>query len=362
MKSRLLLSLALLLPLGAWCHTDRDITLSRTDSQGRRITLAGTLTTPDGRAPRGGWPAMLLITGSGPENRDEEILGHKPFKAIAEYMASQGIATLRFDDRGVGGSTGAFADVTIFDLADDAEAEWNRLCHTRGINPRRVGLLGHSEGSTIALIVAARQPQAAFVISMAGPGVTMRQNLLRQNQDIFALRGLPDSLISRRLDYMRDVFDSVDSLAAIDTAGIVKRFNLAFRQYKDNRAAGLSKSEKQAAGLTNQECYAWALTMSQPYMLRLLDLDPADYISRLACPLLAVNGDKDCQVDCNTNLRAILSAYRDSGGHIQTRIYTDRNHLFQQCQTGAVEEYQSLGQSPDPAVLADLSRWILSVL
>lgn len=347
---------------------EKDVSLRHKDAQGRKVVLAGTLTTPEGKAPRGGWPAMVLVTGSGSQNRDEELMGHKPFQVIAHYMAQQGVATLRCDDRGVGGSTGVYDDVTPFDLVADLEAEWQYLAHARHINSQKTGILGHSEGGTLAVIEAAENKDVAFVVMLAGPALTMRQTLLEQNMAIFLQRGVADSLVSRRLACMRDLFSATDSVVAYraahpeDSTDRVKQFNRAFRPIIKRHNAGLTKEQKQLIGLTTQECYGWALTMAMPYMQAMLNLDPADYIARLGCPLGAFNGEKDCQVSAGTNLARIEEVCREHGIESRTTTMMQMNHLFQKCETGAVEEYQSLGQAPDNLLLESLSAWLKEIL
>lgn len=367
-KALLLILLFLAGEAFAQGFVEKDVSLRHKDAQGREVVLAGTLTTPEGRAPRGGWPAMVLITGSGSQNRDEELLGHKPFEVIAHYMARHGVATLRCDDRGVGGSTGVYDDVSPFDLAADIEAEWKYLAHARRINAQKVGLLGHSEGGTLALIEAAENKDVAFVVMLAGPALTMRQTLLEQNRDIFLQRGVADSLVSRRLACMRDLFAATDSVVAYraahpdDSIDRVKQLNLAFRPIFKRYNADLTKEQKQLIGLTTQECYGWALTMASPYMQVMLNLDPADYIARLGCSLCAFNGAKDCQVSAATNLARIEEVCEQHDITCCTTTFMQMNHLFQKCETGAVEEYQSLGQSPDNLVLEALSAWIEKIL
>lgn len=367
-KALLLILLFLAGEAFAQGFVEKDVSLRHKDAQGREVVLAGTLTTPEGRAPRGGWPAMVLITGSGSQNRDEELLGHKPFEVIAHYMAQQGVATLRCDDRGVGGSTGVYDDVTPFDFAADIEAEWQYLAHARHINSQKTGLLGHSEGGTLALMEAAENREVAFVVLLAGPGLTMRQSLLEQNMAIFLQRGVADSLVSRRLACMRDLFAATDSVVAYraahpeDSTDHVKQFNLAFRPIFKRHNAGLTKEQSRLVGLTTQECYGWALTMASPYMQVMLSLDPADYIARLGCPLCAFNGAKDCQVSAGTNLARIEEACEKHGLACRTATFMQMNHLFQKCETGAVEEYESLGQSPDNKVLESLSAWLKEIL
>lgn len=352
-----LLALCLTL-IPTYAQREEVVVIRHQDAQGRGVALAGTLTVPDGKAPRGGWPAMVLITGSGPQNRDEELVGHKPFKVIAEYMAHQGVATLRCDDRGVGGSDGAFADVVPQDLVDDILAQWDWLSNNKKINRKKIGLLGHSEGGLLAPMAAVKTPKVAFVVMMAGPGLPMRQTLLGQNMKIFQLNGVTDTLVERRLAFMRQAFDAADSIAQADTAQLVKRMNLHFRKLKDSQTQGLTKEQKQSIGLTTAECYGWALTMAQPYMLEMMRIDPRDYLTQLTCPLLALNGDLDCQVDAQSNLLAVQKAREGKPYDWGVHLCTGMNHLFQQCQTGAVSEYEALGQAPSNEVLQYIAEWL----
>lgn len=360
-KVLFLLSLLLLLHSGH-AQREQEVVIHHKDGQGRKMVLAGTLTKPEGKAPRGGWPAVVLITGSGAQNRDEEVLGHKPFQVIASYLAEHGIASLRCDDRGVGGSGGAFADVTPGDLVADIQAQWEWLAAAKGINAKQIGLLGHSEGGLLAAIAAAQNDKVAFVVMMAGPALPMGPVLIDQNRQVFHLRGLPDTLVLRRVEFVRQAFTVIDSIASADTAQLVKRLNTGLRQLKDSVAQGLSREEKQSIGLTTAECYSWALTMSSPFMLAMLKINPMDYLAQVRCPVYALCGEKDCQVDAKKNLQAVRQALEGRDVVWSTHYCTDMNHLFQHCQTGGVEEYSQLGQSPADEVLKALAEWLHAVL
>lgn len=370
MKSFIAICLLFLLTLPAWGQgmVEKEVTLQFKDAQGRKVTLAGTFTTPAGKAPKGGWPAVVFVTGSGPENRDEEVFGFKPFQVIAHRLAQDGVASLRCDDRGVGGSTGVFDDVTPYDLAADVSRQWTWLRGRRHINANKVGLIGHSEGGLLALMAAADQPKVACVLMLAGPGNTMRKTLMDQNQAIFSLRGVPDSLVARRLAFMQDVFHAVDSIGALraahpaDSIPLVKEFNLTFRQLVKHHNADLTKEQKQLVGLTGPECYSWAMIMAQPYMMSILNLDPADYIVRLHCRLGAYNGSLDCQVDADSNLNRIKLVCKENGIPFVVNFIKQHNHLFQKCETGAVEEYERLGQAPSEQVLEYISHFIQTEL
>lgn len=359
MKRFVLLMLLLLPGLLCLARKEKDVVVRHKDAQGREIALAGTLTMPEGKAPKGGWPAMVLITGSGAQNRDEEVFGHRPFEVIAGYMAEHGVATLRCDDRGVGGSTGAFDDVTPYDLAADVEAQWQWLAKAKGVNAEKVGLLGHSEGGVLAPMVAARNGGVAFVVMLAGPGVDMRQTLLDQNQRIFALKGVDDTLIARRLDFMRDAFDATDSIAKADTAQLVKRLTMHFRTLKDLHTQGLAREQKQSIGLTNSECYGWGLTMASAFMRTMLGINVEGNLAEVRCPLLAMYGERDCQVGAAVSGAAVRKVAEAAAGSVlEVRVCGEMNHLFQKCATGAADEYAGLGQSPCDEALATIWEWL----
>lgn len=356
----LLLLLCLSAPMSAQQFREQQLSTRYVDAHGDTVTLAVTFTYPKG-ARRHSCPAMILVTGSGLQNRDEELLGHSPFKVIAEQMAAQGIAVLRYDDRGVGESTCPdVTQCTTLDFADDAEACFRLLRRQRVVDPSRVGILGHSEGGLIAPIVASRNADVAFVVMLAGPGLNGAEGLLLQNEQIFRLKGVPDSLIAVRLQCMRLFFAATDSIVSGDTAQLTKRLNIAYRSIKDANTRHLSKEQKQRIGMTTAECYGWAATMANPWMRTFCKLDPADYLPQVKCPLLALNGDKDCQVPAGPNLAAV-ERLCSQASTLQIIPFSGLNHLFQECTTGAVEEYAQLGQSPAPQVLAAIAAFIHSL-
>ncbi|MBR3986617.1 MAG: alpha/beta fold hydrolase [Bacteroidales bacterium] len=333
-------------------------------SAGDTMRLAGTLTLPIG--VEGKVPAVILITGSGAQNRDEELLGHKPFKVIAENLSSHGYAVLRCDDRGVGGSTGDVVHATTFDFANDVAFQVRYLQNKKefNIDPNRIFLFGHSEGATVAAIVAAKQPfsphPVAGVAMLGGSALDGRELLLQQNEAIFRLRGVADSLIERRLACMRELFNVCDTLFLGKDADTVKRLNQAFRPLFKLHSQGLTKEQKQQIGLTSVECYGWALTMATPWSLTFLTLNPSNFIAQLRCPLLAMVGDKDAQVP-PVNLQLIEQVCLRHHVPCTIHLMKDVNHLGQKCETGAVEEYATLGQAPCDEVLDVLLQW-LSVL
>ena len=363
MKHWIVVAALLLVATGlrAQSFSEQDFVLS-TVHEGTNDTtrIAGTLTMPDG--VDGQVPVVILITGSGAQNRDEEIMGHRPFKVIAEYLSARGYAVLRCDDRGVGESTGDMAHATTFDFAQDVELQLDYfLMEPEQFDPNRIFLFGHSEGANVAAIVAAHRKEVAGVAMLGGAGVDGKTILLQQNEALFRLRGVADSLVERRLACMKDLFAVCDTLSLSQGVDTVKALNMAFRPLFKQHAASLTKEQKQQIGLTNTECYGWALTMATPWMRTFLTLNPADYIAKMRCPLLAIGGDKDCQVAAVSNLRAIAGVCEQNNVPYLVLLLTDVNHLGQVCKTGAVDEYPTLGQAPDNKVLENLLPWLDSV-
>lgn len=361
---RWLMVLAWLLAAGglqAQTFTEQDVSFNIVSVVTRdTMRIAGTLTLPDG--VEGQVPAVILITGSGAQNRDEELMGHKPFKVIAEYLSARGYAVLRCDDRGVGESTGDMAHATTLDFAKDVEFQLDYLLMKPELfDPQHIFLFGHSEGATVAAIVAARRAEVAGVAMLGGAGADGKTILLQQNEALFRLRGVADSLIERRLACMRDLFAVDDTLFLGEGMDTVKMLNMAFRPLFKQHAAGLTKEQKQQCGLTNTECYGWAVSMATPWLTTFLTLNPAEYIAKMRCPLLAIGGEKDCQVLAEANLSAIKRVCKKNRVKCSIVQLKDVNHLGQVCQTGAVDEYATLGQAPDNKVLENLANWLDSL-
>ena len=357
----ILLTVVLATGVQAQTFTEQDFLLSIVGvATPDTMRIAGTLTLPYG--VEGQVPAVILITGSGAQNRDEELMGHKPFKVIAEYLSAHGYAVLRCDDRGVGESTGDMAHATTLDFAHDVEYQLDYLLTQPELfDPQRIFLFGHSEGATVAAIVAARRAEVAGVAMLGGAGADGKTILLQQNEALFRLRGVADSLIERRLACMRDLFAMCDTLSLGKDADTVKTINLAFRPLFKKYSAGLTKEQKQQCGLTNTECYGWAVSMATPWLTTFLTLNPADYIAKMRCPLLAIGGEKDCQVLAEANLSAIKRVCKKNRVKCSIVQLKDINHLGQMCETGSVEEYATLGQAPDDMVLEALVNWLDSL-
>ena len=308
------------------------------------VTLTGTLTIPHGKGP---FPAVVLVSGSGQQNRDEEIMLHKPFLVLADYLTRHGISVLRYDDRGVGGSTGDYVNATTFDFADDAEAAFMKLRKDRRIDSRRIGILGHSEGAAIACIVASRNSKVSFAVMLGGQGCSGSEILLRQNELLYLGQGVPQSLVNVRLDCMREIFRVVDSVKE-------ENYVEVFRNIIASKTVGLSDDECKQIGMRRSDAILWAQQMQMPWMKAFLKLDNKDYLCKVRCPLLAIGGTKDVQVPPG-NI-ALIARY--TKGKAVTYIMPGLNHLLQHCTTGLPNEYMLIEETMAPEVLTIISEWI----
>ncbi len=316
------------------------------------ITLAGTLTIPEGKGP---FPAVILITGSGPQNRDEEIMGHKPFLVIADWLSRNGIAVLRYDDRGVAKSQGSYASSTTADLATDAEAAYLFLKDNPKIDPKAIGLAGHSEGGLIAPMVASANQGIAFIISLAGPGVNGEQIILRQSADIARISGISEDKIRETNDINRQLYEVIKS-----EKDDYKAQAKVLETYKKILTEKNLSPEKVEEGLSNLQASFGAKVY--PWFRYFISTDPAEYWKKVKCPVLALNGDKDLQVAADINLPAIEKALRSAGNNnVKTMLLPGLNHLFQHCTTGLPAEYNKIDETFSPEALKIISDWIVGL-
>jgi len=305
------------------------------------VRLAGTLTLPGGEGP---FSAAIMITGSGGQDRDETLLDHKPFAVIADHLTRNGIAVLRFDDRGVGQSTGNYAAATSADLATDANAAFAYLASRPEIRRDAIGMIGHSEGGMIGPIAMAGNADVAYLVSLAGPGTDLIQLMLSQRRLLTSQMGLSQEEIDRQEPIMRALFEA---LAAADTpeAGF------------DAALAVLTPEAKEALGLPPGTDGAVVVRqISGPWFQYFLNYDPVPFWSRIEVPVLALNGSLDLQVPPE-NLAAIRAAM---AGHPDLTVVEleGLNHLFQTATTGSVGEYRDIEETFSPRALELMSDWI----
>ena len=314
------------------------------------ISLAGTLTMPKTGS---NFTAVILITGSSAQNRDEEIMGHKPFLVIADYLTRRGIAVLRYDDRGTAQSTGIFGTATTADFATDAESAIEYLKTRKEINPQKIGLMGHSEGGTIASMVAARSNDVAFIVMLAGTGIRGDSLLLIQNELIGRASGISEDKIEKGRKLNAIIYDKI--VSSKEAVSIRELFALLTTQ-KDELLE--FKPEEMDADYFITMNVA---NLASPWTQYFLRYNPAPALEKVKCPVLAVNGNKDLQVPAKENLAAIGAALKKGGNQkVTVKEYPGLNHLFQECTTGSPAEYTIIEQTFSPEVLKDLGDWILA--
>jgi pimeloyl-ACP methyl ester carboxylesterase len=319
-----------------------------------QVSLAGTLTLP----PQGGsHSAVVMITGSGPQNRDEELFGFKPFRVIADHLTRNGIAVLRYDDRGVGGSTGSTAQSTTEDFAADVLAAVQLLKSRPDIDAKHIGLCGHSEGGIVAPIAAARSSDIAFIILMSGSAVTGERILLAQGEAIARAEGAKEEDLRKQADHQKRIFKAVREGRGWDELRT------------DMRREGLAQIDKLPAaqrdtisdpGAYIDKVVDGQLKMPQsPWFKYFLDFDPASVLEKVRCPVLAVYGELDLQVPATMNQTALVAALSKSGNKDYTvKVFSKANHLYQEAVTGSPKEYPGLKKEFVPGFLDLLTHWI----
>ncbi len=316
------------------------------------VTLAGTLTIPEGDGP---FPAVVLLTGSGPQDRNETLMGHRPFLVLADHLTRQGIAVLRFDDRGFGASTGNFAAATHQDFANDGESAWAFLRSQPKIDPARVGLLGHSEGGVYAPIIAGREPDVAFIVMLAGVGVPTEELLQRQGDDLMRVSGINAEVRQQQHAIRAQLFDTVRRLGPTEEA------RAEIRRILGEAVERYTPEQRNAMGMTDGAIEQQVALMANPWFVALLDYDPAEVLPQVQCPVLAVNGEKDLQVAATENLAGIRKGLAAGGNEdVTIQAYPNLNHLFQTAQTGAFNEYGTIEETMSPVALEAVSTWILN--
>jgi fermentation-respiration switch protein FrsA (DUF1100 family) len=314
------------------------------------IKLAGTLTLP---ASPGPYPAVLLITGSGPQDRNEALLGHKPFLVLADYLTRRGIAVLRVDDRGVGGSTGVESESTSLDFAGDVLSGVAYLKSRKEVDPKEIGLIGHSEGGIIAPLAASLAPEEiAFIVMMAGTGLTGEEIIVLQAALIAKAGGASDEEIARSRKTQEATFAVLKQEK--DPAAAATKI----RELLKDMRQGMTEEQKKAMTPEAQE--AQLKMLFTPWFRFFLTYDPKPALMKVKCPVLVLNGEKDLQVPPKENLKAIEGALKAGGNkHYTIKELPGLNHLFQTAQTGSPAEYMKIEETIAPSALAAMSDWIL---
>lgn len=339
-------------PAKPYPYYSEDITFeNKTDN----IVLAGTLTLPK----QGGsnFPAVILISGSGPQDRNEELLGHKPFLVLSDHLTKNGIAVLRFDDRGTAESKGNFKTAATPDFARDVEAAINYLLTRKEINKSKIGLIGHSEGGIIAPMIAAKSKNVSFIVMLAGTGIPGDQLMLLQQELIGKASGVSEKNLLLAKEINKGAFDIV--VKSSDSEKLKTDLTSFIKKEVQNnpewsRPAGMS--EEQFVNLQVQE-------LIKPWIVYFMKYDPASALEKVKCPVLAINGEKDLQVPPKEDLSAIKNALEKGGNKkVTIKELPNLNHLFQECKTGSPSEYATIEQTFSPVALNEVSGWILKTV
>ncbi len=310
------------------------------------FNIGGTLTVPK---TKGKHPAVILITGSGQQDRDETILGHKPFWVLADFLTRQGIAVLRVDDRGVGKTGGNPINSTSKDFAEDVKAGITFLKQRFEIDSKRIGLIGHSEGGLIAPMVAAESKDVAFIVLMAGPGVNGAEIINLQSALIQKAMGESTQRIEINAKLQKSIFrviseesDNKKAIELIDS--VLKDFA---KKYPEFTAAEVTQVKASLPSIMS------------PWFRYFLKFEPKTVLQKVKVPVLAISGEKDLQVDPTQNLPAIVAALKSGGNEDFTvKRFPNLNHLFQTCNTGSPTEYSMIQETISPKVMEFIASWI----
>jgi uncharacterized protein len=326
-------------------YTVRDVVFRSTDPD---VMLAGTITIPRGSKT---FPAVLLISGSGGQDRNENVFGHQIFAVLADYLTRRGFVVLRYDKRGIGESTGDLATATTANLADDALGGVGYLMTVKGVDKNRIGLIGHSEGALIAPILAVRDHNIRYLVLLAGSAVPSVALMVRQNEMAAEDAGMAATEV-RRLEVLNKTLLTLAS----HSDGSEKDRATAVAVYVQNLAGTQSRAQLAADAAPSVNI------LFSPWFRYFLSLDPAEYLCKVTVPVLALNGSKDRQVDPQQNLSAMRAALsRGDRGTSKVVEIPNLNHVFQDCKTGKVSEYATIEETFSPTALKIIGEWLEEV-
>ncbi|WP_445381179.1 alpha/beta hydrolase family protein [Robiginitalea sp. IMCC43444] len=334
-------------PKEPYPYRSEDVTFENPEAG---ITLAGTLTLP---VSGENFPAAILISGSGPQDRDESLLGHKPFLILSDHLTRSGIAVLRYDDRGTASSGGEFSSSTSLDFASDAEAALAYLKTRTEIDHSRLGLIGHSEGGLIAPMVAISSKEVSFVVLLAGPGVSGYDILLQQTELILRADGMETTKVQAELNLLQGALDII--VNSREANALQPELNKYYLQKLEENPTQVPE------GMTAETlAQTYASRLGTVWMRYFLSYDPSPALEQISCPVLALNGSKDLQVPATQNLNAIRNALQKGGNkNITVKSMDNLNHLFQEAKTGSPSEYAAIEQTFSPVALEVISDWII---
>src|SRR6185437_5363001 len=324
-------------PVPPYSYNSEDVEYDNAD---KTLHYGATFSYPKTQGP---FPTAILITGSGQQDRDETIFGHKPFAVIADYLTKKGFAVLRVDDRGAGKSTGNFQQSTTADFAKDVETGLAWLRTRKEVDPKKLGMIGHSEGGLIEDIIAARDHSIDFVIMLAGPGMSGAEVLTKQNIEILESGGVPAKAANAYGEMYKKVTE--DAIVSSSYSQLYNMILTDFRSWKTKQPESILKDLKLSSDTTGETAIVkqFAMAFSSSWEKYFLAADPAPLIEQFTCKALALDGGKDLQVNPKANLDAIHHALEKSKSpKFETKEIPGLNHLFQRCKKCTIEEYQEL--------------------
>lgn len=328
-------------PAPPYNYLEEDLVIQNPNSENCKIV--GTLTYPK-NPPKA---LVILISGSGWQNRDEFIMGHAPFWVIADYLSENDYAVFRYDDR----PKSAFIQSTTFDFVDDVNLIIDKLDEKLHLNNIPIGLLGHSEGGLVAFMTAANNPKVDFIVTLAAPAEKISDILLYQNKIIISSLPLSEKNVKTHLNFLKKIFSMLEKTNSKED--IEKKYFNISKKYLNT----LSNEEQAISGFNSWYLLQQYNSLSTPWLSTLFKIDPKKYIKQTDIDILALNGEKDSQVFFKSNISNIQK-YAKSEKNLQTITYPNLNHLFQECNTGLVNEYGEIEQTISPIVLQDILKWL----
>lgn len=369
-------------PKGPFSYYTENI---KFENKADKIILGGTLTLPK---KVGIFPVVVLISDKGAQNRNGEMYDHKTFLVLADYLTKNGVAVLRYDDRGTGQSTGDFKTATTADFKNDVEAALLYLQTRKEIKKEQIGLIGHGEGAIIAPMVAAKNSDINFMILLAGTGLSADKSMIIQEENLSKAMGMKDLELKKNIALKRGAYDVVlkygsseklkvqlksyykealkdsaeraamkPSIVKIDSSrlNLSKSDSLKFVKLDSIKAEKLKLERVKRDKYISQQVEE----LSTPWMQHYINISPESYLEKVKCPVLILNGSKDTEVPPIVNLDAIITALKKGGNsQYDSKAFPNTNHLFQNCKTGLVSEYKLIEQTISPLVLSEISKWI----
>ncbi len=324
-----------------------EVTISNPETN---VTLSGTLTAPyDYKCDK----IVILVSGSGQQNRDEELFGHKPFLVLSDYLTRNNIAVIRYDDRGFAKSTGDYTNATTYDFSLDAESVVEFIKNDERLKNMKIGIIGHSEGGMIAPMVAARNENVDFVVMLAGPGIAISELMVKQNYDVMKSYGYDDEFAKKYSQYAAETYKILKNKKLTTDEQKSQIIEIQKLQLSMIPESSLIEMSTEDAAKTNAEMFF------APWMYYFINANPTDYLQKVHVPLLALNGDKDLQVNSSANLKGVEKAMKKAKNkNYKTLEMNGLNHLFQKCFFGSPTFYGRNEETFNENAMKEIVEWI----